>query len=68
MIQPSTAGSLVGRENEVCIVELEWGTDDSALTLKTFQRLTWSEIPKSLKLGNNLGITIIYSPQKWFLF
>lgn len=68
MIQPSTAGSLVGRENEVCIIELEWGTDDATFTLKTFQRVPSSEIPKSLKFGNNLRITIVYSPQKWFLF
>ncbi|MBV94851.1 Geminin, partial [Eschrichtius robustus] len=29
MIQPSTAGSLVGRENEVCIIELEWENPSS---------------------------------------
>lgn len=68
MIQPSVAGSLVGRENEVCIIGLEWGTGDTAFTLKTFQRFLWSELSKSLTFGNNLRITIVYCPQKSFLF
>lgn len=38
MIQPSAAGSLVGRENEVCITGLEWGADDTDFTIKTLPR------------------------------
>lgn len=68
MIQPSAAGSLVGRENEVCITELEWDRDDTTFTLKTFAKFLWLDISKSLKFGTNLRITVVYSPQKWFLF
>lgn len=32
MIQPSAAGALVGRENEVCVTGLEWGSDEPAFT------------------------------------
>lgn len=68
MIQPSAAGSLVGRENEVCVIGLERGGDDTTFTLKTLPRFPWSGIPKSLKFGNNLRIAIAYSPNNCFFF
>lgn len=45
MIQPSTAGSLVGRENEVSVIGLEWAREDTALAWKTFARFPWVEVP-----------------------
>jgi hypothetical protein len=57
MIQPSAAGSLVGRENEVCIIELEWVTDSttSVKNIKTFSRISYFETPKLLKCRNNVN-------------
>lgn len=54
MIQPSTAGPLVGREHEV--------------RSESCGELPWSGTPGSLTLGSNVRMSVAFYPPKQFFF